>query len=283
MMDWDIVPAESVGWAERAALLNAAYADYFVPLQVTPEHAQAMQEIYSVDGARSVMARVGSELVGIAQLACRGERGWVSAVGVTPAWRRRGVARCLMQALLDHARTAGLCEVRLEVIDRNAPARALYTSLGFRITRELLTWRFPAVHDALPVPPERLVPAPGEVLLDRFAAWHEQPPCWQREEATLRKLVGRTRGYGLALDDVPAGYCLVSEQGDAISILDVGLNPQFGPVQAGRVLLQALAALYPGRSLTITNVPVDDGLNRALAALHFLVTVRQHEMIVVLR
>ena len=47
---------------------------------------------------------------------------------------------------------------------------------------------------------------------------------------------------------------------------------------AGRTLLQALAARYRGRALSISNVPVDSGLNRVLAALHFRVTVRQVEM-----
>jgi len=72
---------------------------------------------------------------------------------------------------------------------------------------------------------------------------------------------------------------MVGERGDVVSILDVGINPRFGPVIAGRVLLQALAAIYPGRALTITNVPADAGLNKALAALHFLVVVRQWEMV----
>ena len=46
-----------------------------------------------------------------------------------------------------------------------------------------------------------------------------------------------------------------------------------------RLLLQALAATYFGRALSIMNVPAEDSLNRILAALGFLVTVRQVEMI----
>ena len=61
-------------------------------------------------------------------------------------------------------------------------------------------------------------------------------------------------------------------------LMDVGINPQFGAVTAGRTLLQVAAALHRGRALSLNNVPVDSSLNRALAALHFLVGVRQQEM-----
>jgi hypothetical protein len=43
-------------------------------------------------------------------------------------------------------------------------------------------------------------------------------------------------------------------------------------------MLQALAVLNARKALSISNVPVDDPLNRALAALGFLATVRQYEM-----
>lgn len=51
---------------------------------------------------------------------------------VAPSARRRGLARSLMDAALDHLRTAGGVEqVQLLVTSSQAPARALYLSLGF--------------------------------------------------------------------------------------------------------------------------------------------------------
>ncbi len=130
----------------------------------------------------------------------------------------------------------------------------------------------------MPIPAERLSPAPADALLAHFDGWHDQPPCWQGEAATLQKMTDRMRGYRLDMDGTPAAYCLVSERGDSVALMDVGINPDIGFLNAGRILLQALAALYPGRGLSVGNVPVDSGLNRVLAALHFLVTVRQVEM-----
>jgi len=115
-----------------------------------------------------------------------------------------------------------------------------------------------------------------------FDGWHDQPPCWQGEAATLRKMADRIQGYHLEMDGAAAGYCLTSERGETVTVMDVGINPQMGAITAGRTLLQALAALHRGRTLLLNNVPVNSGLNRALAALHFLVSIRQLEMSITL-
>ena len=52
-------------------------------------------------------------------------------VAVSPAYRRRGIARELIQALLRELASQGSHRLTLEVRASNAPARALYESLGF--------------------------------------------------------------------------------------------------------------------------------------------------------
>jgi hypothetical protein len=98
---------------------------------------------------------------------------------------------------------------------------------------------------------------------------------------TLSKQLGRARAYCLDLDGVEAAYAVISERVDGIGLLDVGINPRFGAVRAGRPLLQALSRLFPNRALSILNVPADDSVCRALAALRFNVVVRQWEMLLI--
>jgi len=277
-MSIHLLPADHVDVDLRADLINAAYADYYVPMYLTSDSMRSVDDLYDVDLARSVVAYDRGEPVGMALLSRRGDRGWVSGVGVLPAWRRRGIGQRLAASVLECAREAGVKQVTLEVIAQNSPARALYAALGFVERRELLCWRRAADADALPIPEERLAEMPLDELLTHFDEWHDQPPCWQGEEATLRRMADRVRGYRLELDGAAAAYCLISERGEALMLMDVGINPQFGAVTAGRKLLQALAGFYRGRALALNNVPVDSDLNRALAALHFLVGVRQLEM-----
>jgi ribosomal protein S18 acetylase RimI-like enzyme len=277
-MNIQIRPADHLDVGHRANLINAAYADYYVPMHLTADGMRSVDDLYDVDLARSVVAYDRGEPVGMALLSRRGGRGWVSGVGVLPGWRRRGIGRLLMETVLERAREAGVRQVALEVIAQNSAARALYVKLGFVERRELLCWRRAADADALPIPEERLLEASLDELLAHFDDWHDQPPSWQSEAAALRKMADRVRGYRLELAGLAAAYCLLSERGEALMLMDVGITPQFGAATAGRTLLQALVALHRGRALALNNVPVDSDLNRALAALHFLVGVRQFEL-----
>jgi GNAT superfamily N-acetyltransferase len=61
--------------------------------------------------------------------------GEVRRVWVDPEWRRRGVARALMDGLEDAARDLGLVTLRLATGDRQPEAAALYDSSGWERTR----------------------------------------------------------------------------------------------------------------------------------------------------
>jgi putative acetyltransferase len=51
---------------------------------------------------------------------------------VRPRWRRHGIGRQLIDAILAEARRAGYREIRLDTLPNMTAARAIYESLGFR-------------------------------------------------------------------------------------------------------------------------------------------------------
>jgi ribosomal-protein-alanine N-acetyltransferase len=55
----------------------------------------------------------------------------IRSLAVAPAWRRRGLARRLLHALLETQREAGASDVLLEVRSSNLAARRLYAASGF--------------------------------------------------------------------------------------------------------------------------------------------------------
>jgi aminoglycoside 6'-N-acetyltransferase I len=57
---------------------------------------------------------------------------WIAEVGVAPSHRRRGLARALVRCLLDHGASLGCTGAWVLTEADNAPARALYESLGAR-------------------------------------------------------------------------------------------------------------------------------------------------------
>jgi ribosomal protein S18 acetylase RimI-like enzyme len=50
---------------------------------------------------------------------------------VSPQWRRRGIARRLLEAVEELARERGCCKLTLEVLEGNRGAQALYQEFGF--------------------------------------------------------------------------------------------------------------------------------------------------------
>ena len=65
--------------------------------------------------------------------------GFISMIGVPPAYRGRGLSRPLLLRGMEHMRDRGVGSIQLEVDGENAPAIGLYTSVGFR-KEAMLHW-----------------------------------------------------------------------------------------------------------------------------------------------
>ncbi|MCK4412147.1 MAG: ribosomal protein S18-alanine N-acetyltransferase [Candidatus Eisenbacteria sp.] len=62
-----------------------------------------------------------------------GDKVQIANLAVAPAYRRRGLGRRFLEAILAEAERRGAREIHLEVRDSNAAALALYRRIGFRI------------------------------------------------------------------------------------------------------------------------------------------------------
>ncbi|KAH7323364.1 acyl-CoA N-acyltransferase [Rhizoctonia solani] len=70
----------------------------------------------------------------------KAERGYIAMLVVGSAWRKRGIARHLVELSIDAMTTNGADEVVLETEFDNTAALALYSALGF--VREKRLFRF---------------------------------------------------------------------------------------------------------------------------------------------
>ena len=57
----------------------------------------------------------------------------IKGLSVSPAHRRRGVAKALLHAAIAEAKLAGACRITLRVLAHNQAARDLYAGCGFEI------------------------------------------------------------------------------------------------------------------------------------------------------
>ena len=70
-------------------------------------------------------------LCGYAVIGIVSDEGEIQNLAVAPDVRRSGFGRLIMDTALGYMREAGVRAVFLEVRESNAPARSLYSSLGF--------------------------------------------------------------------------------------------------------------------------------------------------------
>jgi len=134
----DVGDADSLLALARAVSVDSEYAVTRLHeiKSTADEQRKWIVEHAEHDGRIAVVATVDGAVVGICEFS-GGEQERVAHTGslwlsVAAAWRRRGVGRGLMTALLDWAAAHPLIEkVSLAVVEDNAPAVALYRSLGF--------------------------------------------------------------------------------------------------------------------------------------------------------
>jgi ribosomal protein S18 acetylase RimI-like enzyme len=63
---------------------------------------------------------------------------WINEVGVAPPFQRRRLAKAILQELRRHARALGCAEAWVLTDEDNAPARALYKSVGGHESPQLM-------------------------------------------------------------------------------------------------------------------------------------------------
>lgn len=279
-MTFSILPASDFGIDEIVDVLNASYEDYLIAVRFNARQYRFFVQSHDIILSQSAVAESDGRLVGLAQMAQRGERGWVGGLGVRPEFRHRGIARALMETMMANAGERGIARLQLEVLSQNERALALYRDLGWVIQRGLLIWHRAGGETSPTISPEPLQSAdPARILADCHC-WHQEPPCWQREKATLEHYIDLDmEAWTVVQQQSPVAYALgISAGKQSMHMLDIAVDPAIGVRGAGWPLLQALHASYPDTTMMLTNEPEDSPINSILAALAYRVVHKQWEM-----
>ncbi|HMM53965.1 MAG TPA: GNAT family N-acetyltransferase [Candidatus Desulfobacillus sp.] len=132
----DILPAHA---PERLARVRALFLEYAAGLGIDLGFQDFEGELESLPGEYAPprgglwLAEAQGGDAGCAALRpLGGEAAELKRMYVRPAWRGRGLGRCLAGTIIASARAAGYRALRLDTLSSMAEARALYRSLGFR-------------------------------------------------------------------------------------------------------------------------------------------------------
>ena len=261
-MSLELRPASHFELGRLARLFTAAYEGYSIPFAIDEATLRFMVDAYDLDLDASRVTLRDEVPVGLANLGVRGDRGWIGGIGVIPAARRRGLARAMMDAVLEAARERALSQIHLEVLEQNDPAYRLYDTLGFETTRRVEVWVLDQAEGG--AARDVSVEEAGDIIAGRRQA----PEPWQRANETIERL--------RALDPAPralaadGGAAIYRQTPQAVSVLQIA-----GDEAAAATVL---GALRNRGAVNVLNLPVDDPAVAALRSLGGRVAARQREM-----
>lgn len=118
--------------AEIAEHLSRCDAGFALPLSARVDIGDYAKKI--ADLAMRFEAWSDGTLVGLIAAYCNDQENrvaYITSVSVLPDWMSRGIAARLLGQCVEHAKSAGMRRIRLEVASANAAAIKLYENGGF--------------------------------------------------------------------------------------------------------------------------------------------------------
>lgn len=98
----------------------------------SPWSAQSLELLTREGIGMGVVYMQEGKVVAYGGMLCVVDQGQITNIAVHPDYRRQGIGRAIVGALLKHAMDEKFEEVTLEVRKSNQPAQAMYRSMGFK-------------------------------------------------------------------------------------------------------------------------------------------------------
>jgi ribosomal protein S18 acetylase RimI-like enzyme len=204
-----VAPASNYTFDQLATIYNQARVDYIVPMPMNGKRMSEYVRYYDIDLSASFIALNGyHQETGVAMLGVRGDRSWVTRLGVIPERRGSKVGQYLVENLLEESRRRKIRRVQLEVILGNEPAYKLFCKLGFQHVRDLLVIRRPP---GAPQKDPSLENAKMTEILDvqipSYLSQRTDTYSWLDENASLLN-VGNLKGYHVEMPGGESGWVI---------------------------------------------------------------------------
>lgn len=271
-----LVRASQFSLEQLTAIYNQTRVDYMVPMPMNAARLAEYIAAYDVDLERSFVAvSQDGEMLGVAMLGVRGDRAWITRLGVLPNTRRGGVGKALMNGLIEEAEKLQRNFIMLEVIKHNEPAHQLFLKMGFYEVGELLVLRR-APHVAPPLPvvadARRLDRADALVLV----GWDRGTQPWTNQSESLAN-AGDVSGMYLTLGDESRGWLVYQRQRFLLTRFAVKTDVG-DPETVAYALLSHLHSQYPRLDTQLENIQVNDPHLPAYYRMGYVESFRRIEM-----
>jgi ribosomal protein S18 acetylase RimI-like enzyme len=295
---WSMQPEEAESFVETLNGFRRIWPLLLVAGMLSPELRDAFRGfVWEEDG----------RLVGSANVLRQGatDRWYIANVAVLPEYRRRGIARRLVEACMDLAKERGAKTLLLDVVAGNVPAVSLYERLGF----EHFSGQTDMTLDGGRAVPQ--VALPDSIRLERGSLFNWRPhyalaqritPPHVREyapveeasfrrPAILRALIPAIRlatgmaNYGMTMWDgggrvVATGLIAARTRPGGVNHLSLMLDPAVGDLGPALIAVAVgeVRRLSPGQRIDLSVPHWQDGLFAAALEAGFTRRLDEHSM-----
>ena len=191
-MPMQIKTLENISLPEMTAAFNAGFEEYFIPLHVTEAQMQERIITESVDMSLSVGMFDNNSLIGFILTGIDSVNGVLTAnnagTGVAASFRGQAITRKLYQFLLPVLKERGVRHSQLEVITENAIAKHIYEKIGYKVVRELVSYKATEPFNTVLNVNYRF----ADELDERWLSFCDAAPSWQYTPTAIRKTTDKT-------------------------------------------------------------------------------------------
>ena len=272
----EIKPANQFTFEQLTDAYNQTRVDYLIPMPMNVARLREYTHVYDINLAASTVVIEKTRKLGLGMLGIRGNRSWITRLGVLPDGRKRGIGHAIMEDLIAHSYRHQIQEVWLEVIKGNAPAHRLFNRFGFQETRDLIIARRPPQpekRDGLPQNIRHVTYLQHDEAI-RLLGKRKKRPNWLIDTATMGNLTGLSvlatsnrasliqtakniSGLQVELDDGSMGW--VTYQATFLQLTRIVVEVVRGDATAvTSAILQALHHHHTQQDAIVENIPDDD-------------------------
>ena len=274
-LEIETVPADQFTYAQLTDYYNQTRVDYLVPMPMNERKLREYCRVYDLDLALSSVAMLGDEALGLIMIGVRGDTTWVTRLGVVPNGRKKGVGRKLMEQLIHNSRQIGAKKIMLDVIKNNVPAHRLFSSLGFKETREMYVTRRPPKPINVITHGTHVETRDYQESLELLKR-RSDTPSWLTDSRSMRN-AGNLAGLYAELPSGGKGWLVY--QNTVFQLARLVIETEAGdPTEVATALLENLHWRHQIQDTICENVPLDSPHWPAMQKMGYIVSFERIEM-----
>jgi ribosomal protein S18 acetylase RimI-like enzyme len=239
-MNLELRPLYDFGIENAVDLMNRGFADYFVPIQLTPAAFLHMIRVDSLDLGCCRLIQRDDQPVGLALIARRGWSSRLATMCLIPDARNNKIGSWCVEQLLQEAKARNDRVMTLEVIETNIPAVRLYQKQGFVTIRRLASYTGKFSETKVESSLEEI---DIREVANRVSAHGLDDLAWQIAGESLAQLSPPNKAYKLN-----SAYAVISNPSAVqVAFRSVIVEPQARKQGAAKKLIQAIIAQHPNK------------------------------------